>query len=309
MNTTLLLHHVIGAINLTLPIIIAFYVFPSLKKNVLGQIACACLIGSLIFYIQYTSTKNKEKSLLYTASGECKKNLDEHIRACNIDPKNVNIKYAYTAGQLGLSMFNTIVVDPTLCSNLQDDPEAAKVQSIYDNAIAPQLPEQDKARLSQIKEIFSPQAQSFILKHELGHTHNNYSHKKLIIGGVLTVAATFAGISSGLFALPTLGTIAAIGIGMFVGGSADVVLGYSSNFLFTAQEEKYADIFAAQHSSPEEIHAAADFFEQHQTIVKDYKKSMGLLGKLPSTVLTGHPENEVRVAYLRTLATEKTRTA
>lgn len=303
--TVILSQELIGVIRLAIPIILVFQLYPGLTSNIPVQLACACAIGAYIYYLSYSSTKKQDAGLLYSPSGEHKQQIEQYIAACKIDPKDIQIKYAYVGEGTALNMFNTVVLDPTLCSTIKDDPEAAKVQGIFDNAISPTLPEKQKERLTKIKESLSPKAQAFIFKHELGHAFHNYTHKKLILMGIIASVATYSGILAGVMTMKALGGIAAIGIGMLTGGFVDLLLSYSSNVFFKVQEEKKADFFAARYSSCEEINAAAHFFEQHKIIMEQNEAFPGLLGKLPTTVLSGHPDGTTRVQYLRKIATKK----
>jgi hypothetical protein len=119
-----------------------------------------------------------------------------------------------------------------------------------------------------------------------------------MVNGLIGLFAAYSGISIGMMLMPYNGFVALL-CGMFAGGTADLLFTYISNALFTAREEKQADLFAAKHSSKEEILAAADFFEKHQMIVDQAKRNAGILGKIPSVILNGHHDGFARAAILR----------
>ncbi len=257
----------------------------------------------------YTSITGQQKkqadSFKFLPSGEYAQRLEKIITECGMDAQKIQLRYSYSQGRIAITMFNTISIDPILCSLFEQDPEAIKIKNIVEPQVIALLPDEQKNRLSKIKEVLTPEVQEFIFKHELGHVFYGYSNKKIVIMGAIVTIAAYLGITTAVTTYQTLGSWA-VALGMVVGGLIDMVLSYSSNPLFTAKEEKRADLFAAQYSSSETIEAVADFWEKHQNILDTYKDpNAGLVGSMPSIILSGHYDGKVRAQYLRAALSEK----
>lgn len=237
-------------------------------------------------------------SLRYVPTGRWVEDLHAMIVSCGVDPRSIILNYAYTAENIAMTTYNSIVIDPILWSTISDDPESIKIKEIFDAHIAPALSATQKDRLAQIKNIFSANAQRFVFKHELGHVVRNFSQKRLALVWAIGSSAAYAGITAAYMLLPLSGIFALL-VGMFFGGVVDLFLTYSSNFFFKVYEEKQADLFAISFSSPEEIEAAALFFEQHQAIIDAQLEPGSLLHYLPSEIVSGHPNGNIRAAYIR----------
>ena len=102
---------------------------------------------------------------------------------------------------------------------------------------------------------------------------------------------------------PIIGGVAII-VALIVAGLIDILMSYVSNVLFKVKAEYNADIFAAQMSSMQENEAAAEFIEKHDSIIRENPEPT-VLAKLPSEILSGHPNAKSRVSYLRDLAFKK----
>lgn len=304
----MLKQQIIGTINLSIPLIVIFYNFPNLLFSPIGPIIGSLLLGTYIWFLNYKQHQALEKSLLYAPSGEHKETFEHLIRSCNIDPKTITLRYAYTAQQIAMAMSNTIIIDPTSCSTCSNDPNAIPVITIFTQMYAPSLNTLQKERQIWQSELTLP-AQSFIFKHELGHVIDQYSYKKLWIIFAIGSMATFTAISTVKLILPFTGTTLtstlAIVVGLIVGMFVDFLLTYASNFFFKVAAEKQADEFAAKYSTAQEITDAAHFFAKEQEIIETYKDPKNLLLKLPSTILSGHPSGKTREAYLLKLAQHK----
>jgi hypothetical protein len=299
---------IIGTINIALPLIAIFYNFPALLWSPFGAIAGALLLGIYIWFLNYKQHKAQQKALLYVPSGEHKEMFENLIRSCNIDPATINLRYAYTAQQIAMAMGNTVIMDPTCCSICSDDPNVTPVVSMFTQLYASSLNTLQKERQAYQSQL-TPQAQSFIFKHELGHVVDQFAYKKLWIVFAIATVATFAAISTTKLILPFADTaltgILAIVAGLFIGTVIDLVLTYGSNFFFKVAAEKRADLFAAKYSTAQEITDAAYFFGREQEIIEKYKDPKNLLLKLPLTILSGHPAGKTREAYLLKLAEDK----
>ena len=299
---------IIGTINISLPLIAFFIIFPALLFNPFAHIISALALGALIWYLNYKQHKALEKALLYTPSGPHKEMFEYLIRSCNIDPSTINLRYAYTAQQIAMAMSKTVIIDPTSCSMCNNDPSSTPVVTVFTQIYASNLNNLQKERQA-LQSQLTPEAQHFIFRHELGHVVDQYAYKKFWIIFAIGSIATFAAISTAKLILPfaqtsLAGALATIA-GLFIGLLVDLFLTYASNFFFKVAAEKRADLFAAKHSSAQEITDAAHFFAQEQEIIEKYKDPKSLLLKLPSTILSGHPKGKTREAYLLKLVKDK----
>lgn len=289
----------LGIFNLSIPVVLVAIIYPTFLLNTWGTMICSVFMGLYVFYLNRKATHNQANVLQYAPSSEYKESFEKSIQACKLDPSSINIRYGYSHEGIALTMFNTISIDPLLWNDSAQDPEAEKVKQILGQYTLPYLSPAQIARIVKVNEILSPAAQHFIFKHELGHIAQNYSNKKLIIVGIIGAIAAYAGITVAL-AIKYFGVFAVF-IGMFISGIVDLLLSYASNLFFKVMQEKNADKFAAQYSSPEEVIAAADFFEKHQDILDAYRDPDNVLAQLPSTIISGHLNGKDRAHYLRQL--------
>ncbi len=293
-----------GVINLSLPIIILYNVYPPFLLTIPGQIICSVGLGLYLYVIHYQQLQNLQKALLYGPSGNHKEFFTSLIQECQVDPSSVILKYAYVQESIAMTAGKTVIIDPILWHGVSDDPQASKVEEIFTTHIEKNLTDDQKAQLADIRQLLTPESQRFIFKHELGHVMHNFSSKKLCIIFMVGFFATFSGIMAALFALQIHGLLAIIA-GMFVGGCMDLFLTYASNVVWKLQEEKAADRFAVEYSSNEDIQAAARFFENHQHVLDRYAEAGNFLAQLPSVVVSGHQHGSVRSAYLLQLMSQK----
>lgn len=284
-----------GVINLSLPLIIAYNLYPALLITLPGQIVCSLSLGFYLWYINYRQLKNLEKTLQFSPTERHKDYFYDLIRSCNVDPATVVLKYAYTNESIAMAAGKTIIIDPILWHDLGDDPQAVKVEEIFKVHIEPNITEAQKKRLASIHTYLNPVVQRFLFRHELGHILHHFSLKKLFVIFCIGTLATWTGILTMIILLPINAIVATLG-GMIVGGVVDLSLSYASNLGFKLQEEKAADRFAVQYSSAEEIQAAADFFEQHQDILD--KDTQNRWTFLPASMFTGYQKGKDRSVYL-----------
>lgn len=299
---------IIGTITVSFPLIVIFYNFPALLQNPYSPIFGGIILGAHIWRLNYKKHAALEKGLLYVPSGAHKEMFENLIRSCNIDPNTITLKYAYTAQQIAMAMSRTVIIDPTTCVICSDDANAIPVVNVFTQIYAAGLNTLQKERqLSQSQ--LTPEAQSFFFKHELGHIVDNYSYKKLWIIFAVGTTSTAIAIYTVKLLLPFTDSLAtqsfAVIVGLFVGMFFDLFFTYSSNYFFKVAAEKRADLFAAKHSTAQEITKVAHFFGREQELIETYKDPKNLLLKLPSTILSGHPAGKTRQAYLLKLAENK----
>ncbi len=248
-----------------------YNLYPVFILTAPGQIFCSLLLGVYIWYLYYQQLKNLEKTLQYSPTESYKDYFHNLIQECAIDSNLIVLKYVYTNESIAMTAGRTVIIDPIIWHDVQDDPQAVKVLEIFKTHIEPGLTAMQKERIAAFNSILTPQAQRFIFKHELAHVVHNFSHKKLIIMFMIGVLAAYSGIFTTVFVLQIHGLIAIVA-GMTVGGVMDLFLTYLSNFVWRLQEENAADAFAVEYSSNEDIKAAALFFENHQDILDKSKE-------------------------------------
>lgn len=288
----------LGVINLTGLVITLCYFYPTLLSSVSGRILCSVIIGIYVFFLNYQATKKIAASLQYVPSGATKELFEQAIQNCNMDPAAIRLRYGYTDEAIAMMIINTIAIDPLLWNDLNEDPEAIKCTNIINTLVIPVISVEKQQRLNNFKQALSAPVQQFIFKHELGHVYHNYAYKKLFLIFIISMLATFCGLVITQLLLSALG-FGAIFLGALIGGCVDILLSYASNVFFKLYEEKRADFFAVQHSSLEEIEAAAQFFERCQEIRDMYPEPDNLFFKIPTVVLSGHMDGKSRATYLR----------
>lgn len=297
MKENMIQQHILGVINLSLPIIILYNMYPIIFFGCAGKCAIALCIGLYLWYRHKQNLDALTARLSFRPTGQWKQMLEKHILECKQQPANIQLFYAYTDEALAIAANHSIIIDPLVWSSITEDPEALKVIEIITSQISPAFSESKKIRLQKAQNIFSPQTQAFIFKHELGHILRKYSQKKLCIIFLIGMISAYIGITLAIFNLAS-GGLVALGIGMLAGGLTDLFLSYFSNATFKAHEEKQADMFAIQYSSRQEIEAAATFFEKHQDILDTYPENYWV-SKIPSIILSGHLNGKKRATLLR----------
>ncbi len=300
---TLLKNQFIGILNLSLPILVIAYYYPSLLIEWYGILLVSLGVGFYVFYMNYKIARNQINGLLYKPTGLMKEKFEKMITDCGLDPASIELRYALSHEMIGSATFNTIIIDPLLWSMIEEDPEAVKVKQILEAQIVPGFSSGQKTRYAAIKEVLSPEAQQFIFRHELAHVAHNFSSKKLAIVGCIGTLTALIGIGTAQFLLPLISGYA-IMVALIVAGLCDIFMSYVSNVIFKVRAEYNADIFAAQNSTIQEIEAAAEFFEKHHAILAEHQEQSAL-AKLPAEILSGHPNGKSRVNYLRAIACSK----
>ncbi len=288
-----------ASIILAIPIIVITLIKPGIYSYKGSIILLSILMGCYITYLNYIQTKDIINALQFTPSDEYKEQFTKQIIECNLNPHDVNLKYAYNDDALAVIMFNTIAIDPFMFKNIDSDPEAIKVKTIVQNSILIGLPEIKKNLLLKFSDSLTILAQQFIFKHELGHLISHYSFKKIALIYLIATTSTFIGISTAYLLASSIPGALTILLGIITFTLIDLFLSYISNATFKYYEEKNADKFACKYSSKEEINAAADFFIKYEELANEYKKSMSLISHIPQRILSGHPNGIERAKYLR----------
>jgi Zn-dependent protease with chaperone function len=179
-----------------------------------------------------------------------------------------------------------------------------KARETINTFIMPSVPQEQKELLTFIKENITPASQNFIFKHELGHTANNYSLKRIALTGTIMAMAVFIGISTAVYLAPLTGTILASLLGTTIGSISDLILSILGNAIFKYKQEKEADRFAACYSTPEEINAAAELFEKHQDFLDSTMSKLDRFYTI-TKYISGNFDGKERATFLRNLAKQK----
>lgn len=303
MLSQLLYNQLLGTIRLSIPVIVIALFNPILLIDWRSRLLICLVYGVIFGYQQYQASKNQRNSLTYKPTGASRAMLEDMVRSCSLDPKQVELRYAFTKDTVAMNILDLVIVDPSLSTMFDEDPEAINLKTVIDTHIRPGLSAQDKECIASIKTTLTPLAQRFIFKHELGHQASRYGVKKIILIGLFFSLSVLTGVTAAVYGAPVLGQGAAL-LGMIIGGIADLVLSFGSNYFFKYPEERYADLFAARYSSREEILAAADFFESFDAIALT-RRSGSVLNYLPQELLSGHPTGTKRAYYLRSIASRQ----
>ena len=302
----MLLQQIIGIINLSIPAIVLYQLFPSYILHPYGIALYSLCIGLYILYCQYRAATNIKKALLYTPKETVLESFNKEIIACGMLPEQINLRYSYLNDNVASSTLNTICIDPMIWKDIDHDSDVIIIKNIIERQIIPNVPEASKKMHAHIAQIISPAAQHFIFRHELGHTYYAYTPYVLCALFFIGVIMAALGMMTAYYLLPVYGGLIALIAGMLVSGISDLLLGYCNNAFLKVTLEKQADSFAIKHSTAEELNAAADFFEQYEEAAIKYRTQIGgLQSILPAIAVTGHPNAKIRVAYLRNAAALK----
>jgi len=281
-------------------VMVLLYLFIPHRFFKIGTIIAISLgMGMYVSLNNYVVTQSQIDVLKFSPSELGMKSFEHEISQCGLQPKDITLRYRYDDDSVAVSMFNTVAIDPMIWKGLENDQQAIQAKNTIEKFIIPKLPTSKKLFQDKIKTIMSPEVQKFIFKHELGHIFHNYSLKYIVLAGAMGAVATFIALISAGAAITALGGAAALMIGLLLGGSTDLILGYSKNIFFKAQEERMADNFATQFSSKEEIEAAANFFEKYEEYAQEYRKELGWNSNIPSILLTGYTDGKTRAKELR----------
>lgn len=294
----------VGMFYFAVPLIGLYQIWPGCIYNfwLLGLYSLA--IGLYVAYNNYTTSKTVENSLNFVPSGECLEFLASEISKCGMQPKDINLRYAYTDAGVALALFNTVIIDPVSWKSFEGDPTFLKCKDVIENQVMVNASEARKTLQFKINSAICSSAQKFIFRHELGHVFYNYAYKRILVNGIIGVATAIFGIATVLAVIGSFGGLVAALLGIVVAALVDIIATYSSNLFFKAREEKKADMFAVMFSSKEEVKEAANFFKQHEKAMEEYKGSLdSFLGiKIPSILATGHMDGVMRSKYLNTLS-------
>lgn len=292
----------VGTINLALPIIVLYWVYPSLLHTFVGQLAAALFLGAFIYYNQKQLAVNQIAVLRYVPTGTHKEAFDGLISQCGVDPQTVQLRYAYNAEQTALANASCIIVDPLVWQGLLDDPQAQEVQIVFEKYIEPTLAPLQKQRINALRQKLNPKAGNFIFRHELGHVVQRQTARKLVAIAASATVAAYTAIAVGMALVPISGFLA-LAVALPVGMIADYTTTFVRNYFWQQKEEKAADAFAINHSTTEEIKEAAAFLKYQQEVLDTYPEKSFI--KFPQELTSGHPHGSKRYAYLMAAAQKK----
>ena len=293
-----------GIARISMPILIIAYVAPNTIANPYSSLLIAMIIAAWRVFLMYQQAKNEAVILKFEPTGDIRAELDELVSSCGMNPATINLRYRFVNDMVAVTTFNLIGIDHMVWHGLENDSQAVQAKNIIEQVIMFNWTQEQRDNLAKIKQFLSPAAQRFIFRHELGHIYYQYTYKKLISVGLIITLFAYAGIRLAYNLYPMLGMLAIL-VAIVAAGVLDIALSYVSNYFFKTWAERYADEFAARYSNAEEILAAADFFERYQEIIDSTRKPLGMLAKLPNSLLAGYPETPIRVAYLRDIAAAK----
>jgi hypothetical protein len=306
MIVSLLSRQLFATLNLSLMILCVYFAAPAFALSTIGIAFCALGMGLYIALTTYRSSWNVERRLQFVPSEKYKKMFEEQIEQVGLQPSQVSLRYAYNDDGVGLTLFNTVMVDPMLWKGIEDDPAFLNAQQVINMQIIPALPEEKKKLHAQLNALLTQPVQRFIFKHELGHVADQFSYKKIALIGCIGFVSTANAL---FFTQATINHfngwmvfVGAVIIAMFT----DLFLSYSSNIFFKARKEKAADFFAAKTCSKEEIEAAADFFEGYEVSAQEFRKSSGeTFTDSAPMFFRGYIDGKNRAHYLREIAQSK----
>lgn len=302
MNTVIV--DFLGCLNIALPIAVLYYYFPSFVLSLVGIVMLGFVVGASLFWLYYNQNIALTRRLQFSPSGDAAENFNTQIKAAGLNPQKVAVRYGYNDDQIGVTIFNMVVVDQMLWKNI-NDPEFLKAQEVIKMHILPTLSEAKKKQLAQINEALTEPAQKFIFKHELGHVADNYGYKKLLLIGL----SGFISVVTALyFAAKFIGVFDSVSVflsALFLLFFIDTISPYLINYFFKSYKELQADRFAAKYSTKEEINAAADFFEKYEVYAQEYRNVIGDSSFIPLVFRVGYVESHERVKRLRKLAALK----
>jgi uncharacterized oligopeptide transporter (OPT) family protein len=293
-----------GTLNITFFILLIYLLLGDrILSNIWWRLGLALLVGSIIAYIQYISTATLANNLQFEPEGPDKVTFDAALRACELDPESVRIRYGFSQGSIALSMLNTISLDPMVWQESTDHTSIQKARETINTYIMPTVPSEQKELLDFIKATMTQASQNFIFKHELGHTIQHYSIKKIVLTGLVMATAVFLGASVVTYLMPVTGGLLAAIFGATIGSITDLILSAASN-LFKYYHEKEADRFAIRYSNPAEIEAAAQLFEKHQEFLD---LTMSKLDRfyVVTKYVSGNFDGKERAAFLRNFISAK----
>ena len=298
-----LMRQFLSTLNLCTPILLAYFIFPTFVMSAIGIVIFSLLVASNLAFSSYLSSSNIENGLKFVPSEKYKKMFEEQIEQAGLKPSQVSLRYAYNDDAIGLTLFNTVIVDPMLWKGIKDDPAFLSAQQVINTHIIPTLPETKKKLHIQFNALLTEPAQRFIFKHELGHVADKYSYKRIALTGCIGALSTTNALLFVRIFIDSFNGFIVFGGAVIVAMLTDSLVSYSSNIFFKARKEKAADFFAAQTCSKEEVEAAADFFEGYEVSAQEFRKSIGqTFTDIAPMFFRGYVSGADRAKYLRKIA-------
>lgn len=303
---SLLYREFIGIFSLSfIPLVFYFHMSERIKKMV-GILLCSFIMGAYVAAVSYRAAWNFERQLIFEPEEKYRKKFEKQIEEVGMCPNQVKLRYAYNDDAIGLTLFNTIIIDPMLWKSLEKDIAFTNAQKIINTYVMPAVSPAKKKFQEQLNKSLTPLVQRFIFKHELSHVDDNFSWKKIILVGFLSILTTFIVLNLVTMMLPFWSGWLVYVLALLLAVGINLGLNWTSNYFFKAKKEKEADLFAAKYCSKEEINAAADFFEQYEKNAKELRKTDGITWTdCAPQFFRGYASGEDRVKYLREIAESK----
>lgn len=299
--------HLALLFQLGLPVIIAYLISPTFTLSPLGMITISFIIGGRTLYKQYHASLTEARTLAYAPSQEFLERFKQEVKTCGLDPEAISFGYSYLFDKVAISLFKTIKIDPLLWKNIENDPIAIKITKVLNEHILPSEAEHKKMFQAAINQHLTPQAQCFILRHELGHIAHDDSWPRLISVSTIVTLVVLVGMAVAAYLLPIVGGVAALFFALCAAMIADLTFSALNNKLINAMQEQRADLFAAQYSTDEEITAAGNFFKAFDVAASEHiqhKNQLEYLG-LPNSFSKGYYTGAQRAAYLQKYVDER----
>ncbi|MCL4433062.1 MAG: M48 family metallopeptidase [Epsilonproteobacteria bacterium] len=295
----------VGIFRLSIPALIAYILSPNFTLSIPGIIAISSCLALGVLYNQYALSKREADTLAYVPSPDILALLQKEVTLCGMQDRSIRFGYSYLFDQVAQSIFTTIKIDPVLWKECENDPVKIRIMEVLNTHIMPTVSQDRKIFSEKLNQNLTPMAQRFILRHELGHIAHNDSYKRIIAIAFIVFMTVFGGMATVAWLSPVLTVGPAFILGLCAATVIDLFLSALNNHFIKAAQEKKADIFAASHSSSEEVYAAADFFykydqalEEHLVIPQNIFNSFGL----PSSYARGYYCGQERSDYLRKAA-------
>jgi len=302
-----MLKELLGLLNLASPYLLLYTFYPTLALSPFSIVIYSFLIGVYTVFMAYQSSRKLEKSLGYRPQTPYKEAFEAEIRAVGLKETQTSVQYAFNDENIALTIFNTIVIDPTMWRGIENDEQFTKVQQILQSHIIPTIPADKQELLHSIKSILNEPSQRFIFRHELGHVKRNYGVRKLLVIGIqaFLVCITTATIAMSL--IEVINGYVLFCASVLFAYLLDVLSTLASNVIFKVPEEYAADLFATKFSTREEIEAAANFFEKYDEVSKNYRLKHTPFWQiyLPDIFSKGYFNGQERARYLRKIAKRK----
>ena len=133
----MLKREVLGIVNLSMPLIVVYQFYPMAITSLWGVLGCSLLVGLYVYYLNVKQSKNLVASLKYSPSEPYKQEWMRLVQSCNLSEDAVSLRYAYTAENTAMAVYQTLIIDPVVWTLSDQDPEAQKIKDIFQKFIDP----------------------------------------------------------------------------------------------------------------------------------------------------------------------------